>query len=61
MQSASAVLAMDLFFEARNFLAAAKLREDGLDGDTDLAISGQHRLEHHDIYRRRLTERESEN
>lgn len=49
---------MDLLFEARNFLEAAKLRVDGLDGDTDLASSGQHNGEHHDIYRRHLTERE---
>lgn len=42
MQCASAVFAVDLLFEARNFLEAAKLREDGVDGDTDLASSGQH-------------------
>lgn len=56
MQSSSAVFAMDLLFEAGNFLGVANLRDDGLDGDTDLAISRQDSLECHDIYQPHLME-----
>ena len=61
MQFRFGVFAMNLLLEARNFLEAAKLRDDGLDGDTSLAISRQHSSEHHYIYRRHLTECEWEN